>query len=108
MSVENENKLVLRGGLTNSKRLTSLTGDGVPYSQITKEDQMVFSGYDSINRSVYIGDRIITLSGRMIRQYNLSNLKLLGGTTLTGYDESYRYNVNKGTAFPEILEPVIK
>ena len=94
IKVENDSKLVLRGGLTNSKNLKSLTGNGVPYNQITQEDQMALYGYDTITRGLYIGDRLITLSSRLVRQYDLNSLQLLGSATLKGYEAMYGVDVS--------------
>lgn len=94
LKVENDSKLVLRGGLTNSKNLKSLTGNGVPYNQITQEDQMALYGYDTITRGLYIGDRLITLSSRLVRQYDLNSLQLLGSATLKGYEAMYGVDVS--------------
>ncbi len=89
MSVEEDSKLVLRGGLSNSDKLSSLKGDGIPYSKLTQADQMALYGYDSVTRGLYIGDRLITLSGRLIRQYSLADLERIGSVSLKGYDEFY-------------------
>jgi len=94
LKVENDSKLVLRGGLTNSKNLKSLTGNGVPYNQITQEDQMALYGYDTITRGLYIGDRLITLSSRLVRQYDLNSLQLVGGVALKGYEALYGVDVS--------------
>jgi hypothetical protein len=50
---------------------------------------MTLYGYDSVTRGLYIGDRLITLSGRLIRQYRMDDLSRIGSVSLKGFDEFY-------------------
>lgn len=95
-------KLVLRGGLTNAPNLTNLRGSGLAYDKMTPADNQAFSGYDSIQRAVMLGDRIVTLSARLVRQYGLDNLKQVGEAALTGYQDFYGVGSGIREAMPAI------
>lgn len=87
-----DRQLVLRGHVTHFDKLGDPFG---PEQPLSEKEMQAFFGHDAVYRAAWIGDTLLTLSGRQVRSASLDGFTALGKVELPGYDD-----VNQGYPYP--------
>ncbi len=96
LGLDENKQLVLRGHVTHFDKLGDPFG---PEQPLNEKEMQAFYGHDAVYRAAWIGNTLLTFSGRQVRAASLDTFSALGKAELPGYDDvsqGYPYPVYRG------------